>query len=118
MDATQYRESPLGREKEKKVIIRGIIHSIIWLVWACRGSAEGSVVVFCTAHMDIPTRTGRMGVPSGRARFSQRNWLSRGTAWFTRGSQEYSFWESPTRDSGLAGSVWMMAWYRPIHMGI
>jgi len=32
LDATQYRERPLGREKEKNVIISGNIHSIIWLV--------------------------------------------------------------------------------------
>jgi hypothetical protein len=46
LDATQYRERPLGREKEKNISIIGISQSIIWVVCACLGSAGWTMDVF------------------------------------------------------------------------
>ena len=109
LDATQYRDRPLGREKEKNMSIIGMSQSIIWVVCAWRGSAGCTVVVFCTAHMDTPTSTGSTK-RGGSARSSHRKRLSRGMASFTRGSQAYSFWASPASRSGWSGRVWMMAW--------
>lgn len=90
LDATQYRDRPLGREKEKNMSIIGMSHSIIWVVCAWRGSAGCTVDVFWTAHMDMPTSTGSTN-RGGSARSSHRKRLSRGMASFTRGSQGYSF---------------------------
>ena len=109
MDATQYSERPLGRVKEKNMSIIGMSQSIIWVVCAWRGSAGCTVVVFWTAHMDMPTSTGST-TTGGSARSSHRKRLSRGMASFTRGSQAYSFCDSPASRSGWSGSVWMMAW--------
>lgn len=67
--------------------------------------------------MDMPTSTGSTN-RGGSARSSHRKRLSRGMASFTRGSQAYNFCDSPARRSGWSGRVWMMAWYRPIQMGI
>jgi hypothetical protein len=67
--------------------------------------------------MDMPTNTGRIKL-GGSAKSSQRNRLSRGMDSFTRGSHAYSFWDRLTSLSGWSGRVWMMAWYRPIQMGI
>lgn len=63
----------------------GIIHSIIWFVWACRASAEGWVVIFCCTHIEAPTSTGRAKLKgAGEAwtrptRSMPRKELSRGT---------------------------------------
>ena len=65
LDTTQYSASPLGKVVVKKPNIIGIIHSIILLVDAWRGSADGIVVVFCIRNMDKPTRTGITGRLSG-----------------------------------------------------
>ena len=75
------------------------------------------VVIFCITHIDAPTRMGRMGVGSGRARSIQRKLLCRGTAWLTWGNQEYSLVERLATASGLEGRVFRMDRYRPIHMG-
>ena len=83
--------------------ISGIIHSIIVLVCACLGSADGTVDIFCTAHMDSPTSAGRrksLCSPGPSARSIQRKPLLSGTASLTMGSQEYSFCESPISRSG------------------
>ena len=70
----------------KKPNMMGIIQSIILLVCACRGSAEGMVVVFCIRNMDTPTRMGITG-ESGCARSIHRNVLLMGMTSFTPGSQ-------------------------------
>ena len=64
----------------------GIIHSIIWLVWRCRGSDVGFVVIFCCRNIDPPTRTGNAkfhGTAAAETRSMReipRNWLLNGTA--------------------------------------
>lgn len=88
LDTTQYKASPLGKVVVKKPNIIGIIHSIILLVDAWRGSADGIVVVFCISHIDTPTSTGITGRLSGCARSSHRNVLLMGITSFTPGSQE------------------------------
>ena len=109
-DTTQYTARPLGKFSVKNPNITGIIHSIILLVDAWRSSAVGMVVIFCMTHMETPTRTGiTKGVGSGRARSIQRKLLFMGMTLCTLGSQTYKCLESPTRLSGLDGTVWMMA---------
>ena len=93
----------------KKPNIIGIIHSIMRFVDAWRGSADGSVVVFCISHMDTPTSTGITGSESGCARSSHRNALFMGITSCTPGSHGYKCPDSPTRRSGVDGSVWMTA---------
>lgn len=88
LDTTQYNASPLGKVVVKKPNMIGIIHSIILLVDAWRGSADGIVVVFCIKNMDKPTRTGITGRLSGCARSSHRNVLFIGMTSLTPGSQE------------------------------
>ncbi len=97
----------------------GIIHSIMLLVWACLGSAEGIMVIFCWAQVVAATiRGSTMGDGSGSARSIHQKWLLKGTMVAPTGFQEYSLWDSPTRWSGESPKVLMMAWYRPIHIGI
>ena len=89
----------------------GIIQSMILLVEAWRSSAVGIVVIFCMTHMDAPTRIGMMkGDGSGVARSIQRKLLSMGITLWTCGSHSYRCLDSPTRLSGLDGTVWRMAW--------
>ena len=88
LEITQYRASPAGNAVVKNPNIMGIIHSIMRLVDACLGSADGMVVVFCMRNMDTPTRMGRRGVGSGCAKSSHRNELSTGIWLCTIGSQE------------------------------
>lgn len=104
LDTTQYSASPLGKVVVKKPNIIGIIHSIILLVDAWRGSAEGIVVVFCIRNMDTPTIIG-IAMGSGAARSSHRNVLLMGITSFTLGSQEYRCPDSPTSRSGVDGRV-------------
>ena len=85
---TQYKARPLGNVVVKNPNISGIIHSIMRLVDCCLASAAGMVVIFCMKNMDAPTRTGRIGVGSGRARSSQRNELFMGMTLWTHGSHE------------------------------
>ena len=108
-DAIQYIDSPLGNVNDRNSSIIGIIHSIIWLVCACRASADGIIVIFWTAHIEPPTNIGTIGVLSGSARSNHRKLLSKGTASLTIGSQKYNFCESPTRDSGLVGRICIIA---------
>jgi len=75
LETIQYTANPLGNVVVKKPNINGIIHSIILLVCACLGSAEGIVVIFWVNHMDTPTSTGMTGVGSGSDRSTQRNEL-------------------------------------------
>ena len=82
------------------------------LVCACRGSIDGTVDIFCTAHMDSPTSAGSMKSlcsPGPSARSIQRKPLLSGTDSLTSGSHEYSFCERPMSRSGCVGRVWIMA---------
>ena len=117
-DAIQYIDRPLGNVNDRNSSIIGIIQSIIWLVCACRASADGIIVIFWTAHIEPPTNIGIIGVLSGSAKSNHRKLLSKGTASLTIGSQKYSFCDSPTRDSGLVGRICIIAWYNPIQIGI
>lgn len=108
-ETTQYSASPLGNVVVKKPNMMGIIQSIMRLVCACRGSADGMDVVFCIRNMDTPTSTGITGRVSGRARSSHRKELFMGMTSCTPGSHEYRWFESPTRRSGVEGSVWITA---------
>ena len=118
LDTTQYSARPLGKFRVKKPNMAGIIHSIMRLVDACRSSAVGMVVIFCMTHIDTPTRTGMTnGVGSGSAKSIHRKSLSMGMTPCTCGSHSYKWRERPTRLSGLDGTVWRMAWYKPIQMG-
>lgn len=85
MDAIQYIASPLGKDVVKNPNINGIIHSIIRFVDSCLESAAGIMVIFCMAHMDTPTRIGRI-TGLGTARSRPRNVLSMGIAPLTMGS--------------------------------
>ncbi len=85
--------------------IIGIIQSIIRFVCAWRGSADGMDVVACMSHMDMPTRMGITGNGSGCAKSSHRNELPMGITSLTNGSHEYRCPLSPTRRSGVDGSV-------------
>ena len=105
LDTTQYNASPLGKVVVKKPNIIGIIHSIILLVDAWRGSADGIVVVFCISHIDTPTKTGITGRLSGCARSNHRKVLLIGITSFTPGSHEYRCPDSPTSRSGVDGRV-------------
>lgn len=105
LDTTQYSASPLGNVVVKNPNISGIIQSIMRLVDACLGSTEGIMVIFCMTHMDAATRMGNTGYRSGSARFSHRKVLSRGITWWTWGSHEYRCRDSPTRLSGVEGTV-------------
>lgn len=89
----------------------GIIHSIMLLVWACLGSAEGIMVIFCWAQVVAATiRGSTMGEGSGSARSIHRKWLLNGTMVSPTGFQEYSLWDRPTRWSGESPKALMMAW--------
>jgi len=88
LEITQYKANPLGNVKVKNPNINGIIQSIIRFVDSCLESAAGIVLIFCIANMDPPTKMGRMGVPSGSAKFSHRKELSNGITSCTRGSHE------------------------------
>ena len=58
--------------------IRGMNHSIIWFMDFCWGPPLTGII-FCCSHMEPPTRMGRATwVGSRSARFSHRNWGSRG----------------------------------------
>lgn len=91
LDTIQYRASPLSNWNVKNPNMMGIIHSIIRFVDACCAEAAGMDVIFCIRNMEPPTRIGRTGDAGFwmeyLARSSQRNVPSRGTAWFTWGSQ-------------------------------
>lgn len=47
LDTVQYTARPLGKVRVMNPSMMGIIHNIILLVWACRGSADGVMVIFC-----------------------------------------------------------------------
>ena len=102
-DAIQYRDSPLGRVKEKNAIISGINQSIIiWLV-DCRGSVEGVIVIFCWSQVETKTSTGITTlVGSGSDRSIHRNDAPNGAAVYIgkKGIQAYHFSASATRLSG------------------
>ncbi len=97
----------MGNWRVRNPNIRGIIHSIMLLVWACLVSVVGMVIIFCWTHMEPPTRMGsKKGILSAwaePARSIHRKLLFTGTALLTRGSQEYRCWASPARDSGVLG---------------
>lgn len=85
VDVNQKRARPLGKDRQINPNNNGIIHSIIRLCVACRGSAAGGVVIFCCTHMATPTRMAR--AVSGDARFSQRKLFSRGSMEYTVGQE-------------------------------
>ena len=80
LETIQYRANPLGKVREKKAIISGIIHSIMVWLPCCRASVAGAMVIFCWIQVVTNTNKG-MGKVSGSdsAKSSQRNWGSRGT---------------------------------------
>jgi hypothetical protein len=55
-----YTARPAGKVHVNTPNMIGSIQSIIWLVCCCRGSGDGTVVIFCWTHMEAPTSTGRM----------------------------------------------------------
>jgi len=108
-EITQYRASPLGNCIEKNPNIRGIIHSIILLVDACLSSAAGIIVIFCIRNIETPTIIGSTGKVSGRAKFNHKKELSKGITSFIMGIQGYKLVDSPTKLSGVDGTVFMIA---------
>ena len=79
-------------------------------------------VIFCMTHIDAPTTIASIQptMPACCAvveRSSPRKLLSRGTAELTCGSHEYRCSDRPASLSGVDGSVWRSAWYRPMKMG-
>lgn len=79
LDTVQYSGKPVGMLMVKKANMKGIIHSNIRLVDACWSLAAAGVLIFCIAHMEMPTKTAMMGMGSGTAKSSQRKWLLSGT---------------------------------------
>ena len=79
-ETIQYSASPLGKDREKKAINSGIIHSIMVWLPCCRGSVDGVMVIFCWIQVVTNTNTG-IGKVSGSdsAKSNQRNWASKGT---------------------------------------
>jgi hypothetical protein len=81
LETTQYKASPLGKVKEKNAMSSGIIHSIMFWLDCCRGSAWGSMVIFCWTQEVTKTSTGRTTlVESGLERSSHKNLASSGAA--------------------------------------
>ena len=120
LETIQYKGRPLGHCREKNPKNMGIIHSImVWLdCW--RGSGDGIIVIFCCTQVEAATSRGKtIGDGSGSPRLSQRNWSFRGAAECigTKVIHEYSFWDNPTKSSGLVKRVWMRTRNRPIRMG-
>ena len=79
LDTIQYRARPLGKDREKKAIISGIIHSIMVWLPCCLGSVDGVMVIFCWTQLETNTNKG-MGKVSGSAldKSNQRNLGSSG----------------------------------------
>ena len=92
----------------------GIIQSIIRLVDACRGSAEGVMVIFCVSHIDAPTSTGSRKFTGGgwactkSTRSMPRNPLSNGTC-ARAGFHVYRRPERLAMPSGVGGTALKMA---------
>ncbi len=108
LDTIQYNESPLGKVREKKPIINGIIHSI--MVWfdCCRGSADGMMVIFCWTQVVTNTKAGiNIGEGSGTDRSIHRNWGFMGAAAKAteNGATGYIFSANPTSLSGVLNRV-------------
>lgn len=81
LETTQYKASPLGKVKEKKAMSSGIIHSIMFWLVCCRGSAWGSMVIFCWTQLVTNTSTGMTTlVGSGLERSSQKKPAPSGAA--------------------------------------
>ncbi len=81
LDTIQYRDRPLGKVREKKAIISGIIHNIIIWLDCCLGSGEGMMVIFCWTQVVMNTKAGMIRfVGSGSARSSHKNPGSSGAA--------------------------------------
>lgn len=79
LETTQYRASPLGKVKEKKAMSSGIIQSIMVWLDCCRGSAWGSMVIFCWTQEVTNISTGMTRfVGSGLDRSSHKNLASSG----------------------------------------
>jgi len=85
LDAAQNRARPLGKDKQRKPNMSGIIHSIIRLCACCFGSAVVGVTIFCCAHIAAPTRMARNIL--GSAKFNPRNILSKGSVEYTIGQE-------------------------------
>ena len=81
LEVTQKRARPLGNDKQMKVNISGIIHSIILLCARCFGSAVDVITIFCCAHIVAPTRIASRKL--GSARLNPRNLSLKGTIEYT-----------------------------------
>ncbi len=89
LETTQYRANPAGKLSVKNPNIKGIAQSIILLVWACRASIDGIVVIFCIKNMERPTKSARVGPVSGAPiSVSHKKELSIGIALLTLSSHE------------------------------
>ncbi len=81
LETIQYRARPLGKDREKKAIISGIIHSIMAWLDCWRGSADGVMVNFCWTQVEANTNAGKMILlGSGSPKSIQRKVASRGAA--------------------------------------
>lgn len=78
----------------------------------------GIVVIFCIKNIDPPTNIGSTTVGSGLAKSSQKNVLSIGIDWRTMGNQPYKYFDKTTKFSGSVGTVFIIAWYKAINIGI
>jgi len=78
LDTTQYRAKPLGKDRERKVNMSGIIISIVRPCAFCLGSVVTGVVIFCDAHIEAPTSSASM--KSELARFIHRKCCCKGNA--------------------------------------
>ncbi len=80
LETIQYRASPLGKDREKKAINSGIIHSIMVWLPCCLGSVVGVMVIFCWIQVETNTIKGMGKVSgSGSAKSNHRNLASKGT---------------------------------------
>ena len=105
-ETSQYRDKPLGKVKQKKPNIKGIIHSIIRLCACILGSAAAVIDIFCCTHMVPPTR--RAIVRLGTLKSSQRNLFDKGSVEYSTG-QEYKYCERPRKSSGVTARTLMIA---------
>lgn len=121
-ETIQYSASPASKLSVKKPNINGMSHSIIRFVDCCWADVPAMGVIFCMTNIEPPTRIGRsigMGLSlENFARSIHRNVPSSGTAWWTIGSQEYSFSARSASLSGVDGRVPLRDQKRPKNIGI
>ena len=102
----------------------GSIHNSSFWVCSCWALVDAVGVIFCIAHMEPPTSTGRRmlnGTGLSLA-YNDRSivmkLLSSGTARWTQGSHGYSLSDSSASLSGVDGRVPLSAQNRPKNIGI